>query len=395
MMPVVVLLLAVSGYYVMQLTAAQPVVIPPEKKEVIVEYTEARKQMVSLVVRSQGTVIPAIQTELMAEVGGKIIEIAEGLQTGGLFRQGEMLLQIDPREYQDAVIEAEAELARAQSQLTKEEAHAEQAKKNWKLLGRGKPSQLALRIPQLAESQAAVRAAKAHLNRAMRNLEKTRIIAPYDLLVKSRTAELHGYVLPGASLVSVFSVEAVEIRLPISNAQLALLDLPAPSLTSTAAHGPEVTLQNSSSSAGQMNTWQGNIVRAENIFTPQSRVTHVIARVYDPYGLQSSTLAPTLAVGMFVQAEIQGKVISDKIVIPTSALRESDDVWIIRQDNTLTKRNISQLYNQDGFSVIAEGINPGEKVCVSGVDFATENLKVRPVQSAEMLLVNNGGKYAQ
>ncbi len=240
-----------------------------------------------------------------------------------------------------------------------------------------------------------MRAAKAHLNRARRNLEKTRIIAPYDLLVKSRTAELHGYVLPGASLVSVFSVEAVEIRLPITNAQLALLDLPAPGLTSTAAPGPEVTLQNSSSTAGQMNTWQGNIVRAENIFTPKSRVTHVIARVSDPYGLQSSTLAPTLAVGMFVQAEIQGKVISDKIVIPTSALRESDDVWIIRQDNTLTKRNISQLYNQDGFSVIAEGINPGEKVCVSGVDFATENLKVRPVQSAEMLLVNNGGKYAQ
>ena len=394
-MPLAVILLAVSGYYVMQLTAAQPVVIPPEKKEVIVEYTEARKQMVSLVVRSQGTVIPAIQTELMAEVGGKIIEIADGLQTGGLFRQGEMLLQIDPREYQDAVIEAEAELARAQSLLTKEEAHAEQAKKNWKLLGRGKPSQLALRIPQLAESQAAVRAAKAHLNRARRNLEKTRIIAPYDLLVKNRTAEPHGYVIPGASLVSVFSVEAVEIRLPITNAQLALLEMPAPSLTATAASGPLVTLQNSSSTAGQINTWLGNIVRAENIFTPQSRVTHVIARVRDPYRLQSNTSAQILAVGMFVQAEIQGKVIFDKIVIPTSALLEPDNVWIIRQDNTLTKRNITQLYNHDEYSVIAAGLNPGDRVCVSGVDFATEDLKVRPVQSAEMLLVNNGEKYAQ
>ncbi len=391
LLPVGILLFSVGGYLLMQFTAVEPAVITPKKKEVTAEYIVANEQEISLVVHSQGEVVPAIQTDLMAEVGGTIITIADGLQTGGLFRKGEMLLQIDPREYQDVVTEAEAELARAQSQLTKEEAHARQAEKNWKLLGRGKPSQLALRVPQLVESKATVRAATAHLNRAKRNLEKTRITAPYDLLVHNRDVDLHGYVLAGTLLIQVSSVDAVDIRLPVTERQLSMLELPAPSLTSTAHDGSEVIL--SSITKGQNLIWQANIVRAENIYSPKSRVTHVIARVIDPYGLRAEQSRPILAVGMFVLAEIKGRVISDRIIIPAQALHNSEGIWIIRDDNTLTQRKVSQLYTQGGLAVISEGIRPGERVCVAGVEFATENLTVRPVQSAETLLVGAGVNY--
>jgi len=356
LLPVGILLFSVGGYLLMQFTAVEPAVITPKKKEVTAEYIVANEQEISLVVHSQGEVVPAIQTDLMAEVGGTIITIADGLQTGGLFRKGEMLLQIDPREYQDVVTEAEAELARAQSQLTKEEAHARQAEKNWKLLGRGKPSQLALRVPQLVESKATVRAATAHLNRAKRNLEKTRITAPYDLLVHNRDVDLHGYVLAGTLLIQVSSVDAVDIRLPVTERQLSMLELPAPSLTSTAHDGSEVILS--------------SITKGQNL---KSR--------------------PILAVGMFVLAEIKGRVISDRIIIPAQALHNSEGIWIIRDDNTLTQRKVSQLYTQGGLAVISEGIRPGERVCVAGVEFATENLTVRPVQSAETLLVGAGVNY--
>lgn len=393
LLPAAVLLTAVGGYSLMQLSAVEPTVLPPQKKQVIAEYTEARRQRVPIVVHSQGTVIPAIKTDLTAEVGGKIVAVGEHLHTGGVFRQGEMLYQIDPREYQDAVTEAEADLARAQSLLIREEAQARQAQKNWRLLGKGSPSDLALRIPQLTEAQAAVRAAQAHLNRARRNLDKTTIIAPYDLIIKERTAELHSYVISGALLVSVFSIEAVEIRLPITHDQLGLLELADPTGITPAASLPPVTLKNRT--AGKQQVWQGSIVRTENIYSPKSRVTHVVARVSDPYGVQTNTPHSSLAVGMFVQAEIRGKVISDKVVLPSTALRESNKVWLIQDDNTLTKRRITPLYRNDGFTVISKGIDPGERVCVAGVEFPFENLKVKPVKAAELLLVNTGGDYEQ
>ncbi len=392
MMPVVVLLSAVSGYFLMQLFAVEPTVLPPQKKQVIAEYTEARQQDVPVVVHSQGTVSPSLKTDLTAEVGGKIVAVGEYLHTGGLFRQGEVLYQIDPREYEDAVIEAEAELARAQYLLVRVQAQARQAIKNWTLLGKGSPSDLTLRIPQLTEAQAAVRAAEAHLNRARRNLAKTKITAPYDLIVQSCMVELHGYVLPGAPLATVFSVEAVEIRLPITKSQLDLLELSSPTNIASSAPQPTVILQ--SIIAGEKQVWQGTIIRAENIFSPKSRVTHVVARVSDPYGVDMKNPRPILAVGMFVQAEIRGKVISDKIVIPSIALRESDDVWLIRDDNTLTRRSTTQLYRMDGFTVIDTGIQAGDKVCVAGVEFPSENLEVKPRQATKLLLVNSGGKNA-
>jgi RND family efflux transporter MFP subunit len=205
----------------------------PDRKDtaevaVLVEAIPAETRSLNFVVFSQGAVKPRTETTLVAEVPGQIVSVSSNFIAGGFFRQGEVLLQIDPSDYETALLRAQASLASREAQYADQKARSDQALKDWTNLGReGEPSDLVLRKPQLAEALAGVQAAKAELKEAERDLQRTRIRVPYDGLVRSKLVDVGQYVAPGTPLGITFAIDTAEIRLPLSSSDLAYLELPS------------------------------------------------------------------------------------------------------------------------------------------------------------------------
>ena len=206
-------------------------IVEPEQKATSIDVAEVIKQSLRIPVQAQGTVTPLRQTSLLSEVQGRIVEVAQGFNVGGFVSEGDILLRIDPRDYQTSLLRAQAALESAESTLAQEKGRAEVALREWKKLPKGsqrseEARDLYLRKPQLEQAEAQLLAATADLNTARDNLERTIIRAPYAALIRAKHAEVGQYVGAGTPLVDVFSIDYAEIRLPIPQTKLAYLELP-------------------------------------------------------------------------------------------------------------------------------------------------------------------------
>ena len=279
----------------------------PEQKEetdpaMLVEVIPVERVSLNLSVFSQGSVRPRTETTVVAEVSGKIVEVSPHFVAGGFFRKGEVLLQIDPSDYEAALKRAEANLASRKAQYADQKARSEQAMKDWINLGRkGEPSDLTLRKPQLAEALANVQAAEAELQKAQRDLQRTKIKGSYDGLVRSKQADVGQYVAPGTPVAVTFAIDTAEVRLPLTATDLSFLDLPSFTDGSDTSL-PPVTLR--SETAGMSGEWTGQIIRTEGVIDEKSRVTYAVAQVVDPYGVLGLSQQDKLRMGTFVRAEI-------------------------------------------------------------------------------------------
>lgn len=343
----------------------------PERKEsgppaLVVNAVPARVRSLNLLVFSQGAVEPRTETTLVAEVSGQVVSVSANFIAGGFFRQGEVLLQIDPSDYETALLRAEATLAARKAQLADQQARSEQALKDWNNLGRkGEPSDLVLRKPQLAEARAAVQAAEAELQQARRNLERTRIKVPYDGLVRSKQVDVGQFVAPGTPLAVTFAVDYAEIRLPLSTSDLAYLDLPSATRLDQAQRVP-VTL--TADTASGRRQWQAEIVRTEGVVDERSRVVYAVAEVPDPYGVLGRNTQPELKMGTFVRAEIEGLRADDVVVLPRSVLQDGDTVLIADADRKLQIRPVDVLRAEPETVYISGGLADGELVVTTSFD---------------------------
>ena len=351
----------------------------PERKEegtqaVLVEAIPARATSLNFSVWSQGTVAPRTETTLVAEVSGQIVSVSDNFIAGGFFRQGEILLQIDPSDYETGLLRAQANLASRKAQLADQQARSEQALKDWKNLGRaGEPSDLVLRKPQLAEAQAGVQAAEAELKEAERNLQRTRIRVPYDGLVRSKLADVGQFVSPGTPLGVTFSIDTAEIRLPLSSSDLAYLDLPSATRLDR-AHRIPVTL--TTDTAGEEGSWRAEIVRTEGVVDEGSRVVYAVAEVVDPYGVLGRIRQQELKMGSFVRAEIQGRRADNVVVLPRSVLRPDDTVLIANAERKLEVRPVEVARAEPRNVYIASGIADGELVVTTSLEAPIPGLQL-------------------
>ncbi|MEJ8568942.1 efflux RND transporter periplasmic adaptor subunit [Elongatibacter sediminis] len=337
----------------------------PERKEsgtaaVLVEVETAQVQSLNLTVVSQGAVRPRTETVLVPEVSGRIVNVSPNFVAGGFFRGGEVLLQIDPSDYEAALKRAEANLASRQAQYADQKARSEQALRDWQNLGReGEPSDLTLRKPQLAEALAGVLAAEADLQKARRDLERTRIRLPYDGLVRAKQVDIGQYVSPGTSLGVTFAIDTAEIRLPLTSRDLAFLKLPAATGGDSESR-PQVRL--SAESSGVNGEWHAEIIRTEGVIDETSRVVYAVAQVVDPYGVLGISDQQVLRVGTFVRAEIEGIPADNVVVLPRAVLRTNDTVLIANESNELEIRPVDLLRSEADHIYVRGGIRDGERV---------------------------------
>jgi len=321
-----------------------------------------------------------------------VLKISPSFVSGGFVKKGALLVQLDPLDYELAVIQASSTVARAQVQVAREQAEARVAEREWQELGDGEASPLARRELQLHEARAEFAAAQASLRQAEANLERTRLTAPFDGRVRSKNVDVGQFVGVGQPLGVVYAIDVVEVRLPLPDDQLAYIDLPLVfrETTNTATPRsdlPEVTLR--TRFAGAMHQWKGRVVRTEGEIDPQSRMVHVIVQVDAPYAPSKAGDRPPLAIGMFVEAEIHGRTLKNVIRLPRAALRNNEQVLVVDQQDRLHFRSVEVVRMQGDEVIIRKGIVSGERVCLSTLAIVTEGMQVRTVEEDPNLLRPN------
>jgi RND family efflux transporter MFP subunit len=351
---------------------------PPETKDIpnvapLVEVMPLVEAPVSFRIASQGTVRPRTETVLSAEVSGAIVGISPKFIAGGVFAQGEELLRIDPTNYAVAVDQARATLT--QRQIEHDGA--------LKLRTQGYRAE-----SEYASAAAALAAAQADLVKAERNLERTHITLPYAGIVRVKEADLGQYVNPGTRIGVTFATDYAEVRLPLTDDDLAFIDLPdAADVTDTgAALGPLVDL--SAIQKGRTEHWEARIVRTEGVVDETNRVTYAVARVADPYKLGDEVSAETpLPMGTFVAANIEGATVSNVIRVPRSALRSNNQLMFVDAENRLQIRNVEVVRADADYAYLRGATLIGDRITITTLESPINGMKVRigdePVNSSD------------
>ena len=279
-------------------------------------------------IHTQGVVRAHNEASLTAQVSGKVKSIEPELQDGAFFKEGDVLLVLDPEDLAAAIVAADADLARAEVAHAQELARGKQAKLNWEDLGyKDEPNELVLRLPQLRESQANVDAGKAAVQRAKRDLERAVVRAPFDGRVLQRSVSLGQSVTSSTVLAVIFNTDFVEVRLPIAYRQLASLNLPE------SQDDPPVDVKLSDAlNEESVATWSGKIIGTEGALDPSSRELFAIARVSDPFSRKSEEKRAPLRIGQPVRAAIDGKILKDVFVVPRSAVRKLNRIALVEAD---------------------------------------------------------------
>ncbi len=353
----------------------EPVYVP-----VTVDVVEAVKETIRIPVQAQGTVSPLQQTALVAEVQGRIVEVADSFNVGGFLRQGDVLLRIDPRDYEARLARAEAALRSAESELLQERGRGDVARREWEKLPAGSQRSdaardLYLRKPQLAQAEAQLLAAAADVNTARDDLERTTVRAPYDALIRAKHSELGHYVTPGTPLAEIFAVATAEVRLPIPQTRLAYLDLPE---VATDDAGALIDLY--TDVGGDVTHWTARLHRSEGVFDERSRALFAVARIDDPYALNSPGREP-LRIGTFVNASIQGRPIPGLVALPRYVLRAGDSVPVVDDSNLVRIRKVTTLRASGDFIYVSSGLENGDRVILTTLDSALTGAEVAVVSS--------------
>ncbi|MCB1756403.1 MAG: efflux RND transporter periplasmic adaptor subunit [Gammaproteobacteria bacterium] len=319
-----------------------------------------------ITVETYGTAEPGTETILIPQVAGKIIEVSENFENGGFVKKDELILKIDPADYEIAMKTASATLAQARASLSEETALSEEAIRDWKRLGRkGEPADLVARKPQLEAARAQVASAQAQLDKARLDLQRTAIRAPYDGRIRDKQVDIGQYVSPGTQLTGIFSTDSVTLRLPLSQDDLAYLDIP----DSSGKQGSSVIFSAGSSIKPQQ--WLGTIARSEGLLDSKTRQLFVRAKI-DTSGEQESPIT----IGQFLTARIQGHTLDNVFSIPSALVRDDNTVVLARED-VLRLQPVRVIWHDERTSVIDSGLQAGDLLVTTPLGEQVNNLQVR------------------
>lgn len=352
----------------------------PEPQEPEVEVRPVRAlavvaETVQAEVWTQGTVAPKTEIGLVSQVSGQVVEVSPNLRAGGAFKSGDVLLRIDPRDFELRVIRAKAQVTEARQRYVREKAEADIARQDWEELGQGEASPLVLREPQLADAKAKLRSAEAALAEAELQLERTRIVAPFDGRVRQDHVDFGQFVTMGGKVADVFSTDVAEIRLPLSDVELALIDLPLSDGAMEAQQTVPVTF--TAEYGGKSHTWTGQIVRTEGVVDAKTHLIYAVAEVEKPYAQVESGMPMT--VGMFVNARIQGKTFENAIKVPRDALYKDNSIVLVNTGNRLRFADVQVLQKNKDHIIVRAEFDDGDRVALSPPGTVTENMHVHVI----------------
>ncbi len=329
-------------------------------------------------ISSQGNIEARTQSNLVAEVSGRIVATSSAYVSGGFFRKNDVLLSIDPSTYEAAVSRARANVATAQAALELELGQADVARRQWERMTENEQAritgkELYLRLPQVAEARARLVAAEADLSEAQRNLDKTELKAPYDGILRSKNSDLGQFVNAGAVLGEILATDYAEVRLPIPETRLPFLNLPE----GYAIEDNFLPVNLTAKLGEKTYNWQGKLVRSEGVLDPRTRVLYTVVQVADPYGLMEKHHEQPLRMGTFVNANILGQELKNVFVIPRHTLQAGNLVWVADAENRLRGRTIDVVTVNGNEVYVSKGFEKGDRLILTRLETPLNGLAVQ------------------
>ena len=368
-LPLVILIGVVALVKVM--TSSKPKAFnrkPPETVETV-EIAPVNYQDYQVFIDSYGNIEASTSSQLVAQVSGQVISVADNFKTGLPIKKGQELLRVDARDYKIEVRIAGAEVANAQLALNEEKARAAQALKDWKKINPNKKANaLVLREPQLASAQASLEAATARLEKAKLALSRATVTAPYDGYIVQRLVSVGELINTNTPVATIFSSDSLEARLPVPSNKVQFLKSPNKGAA-------QVKLE--ADFAGQTESWIVPLDRSDSVIDEETRQWYVTAK------LPSDFLAvnPKVKVGQFVSAEIEGELLEDVVVVPSTILTADDQIFVYRE-GAVYRRDIKILWQDEQSTVIdptgeKPNLEEGEQLVTSRLSFVADGAKAR------------------
>ena len=324
-----------------------------------------------------GTVQAAQDIVLSPRVGGQVIELSPKFVPGALLRKGEVLLRIDPADFENAVSIRQSELEQAQASLQIEQGRQNVARRELALL-QGTIDEtnraLVLRQPQLASIRAEVSAAEAAVERAKLDLERTTVLAPFDAQILSRSVNVGSQVSPGDELAQLVGIKEywISAAVPVRNLQWVRFG------ETNDDEGSRVTIRNPDSwPPGAVR--HGRVARMIGTLDQQTRLARILVTVPDPLGQASD--GPPLILDTLIQTEIEGKPIREVVRIDRELIRDSDTVWVMK-DNKLEIRETEIAFRDAEHAYVRQGLEDGDEVVVTTLATVAEGVGLRKVNEA-------------
>lgn len=371
-----VLAAGVLGALVLVATSPETPHVQPEPPVPLIRTVDTQARDVQIRVAAHGTVEPRTESDLVSEVSGRVLWVSPALVAGGFFEEDDPLLRVEPHDYETAVERARAQLARAESEasLTARDAarQSELAKQSVASAARLDDARNRARA-----AAAALREARAALAQAERDLARTELRAPFAGRVRTVQVDVGQFVSRGTPLARLYAIDWAEVRLPIRDEDLAWVDVPHAGTERGEGDRPTVVLR--ARYAGAEREWRGHIERSEGEIDAQSRMVNVVARIADPYARLPGAKHSPLPVGLFVAAEILGRIEAGIVVLPRSALRSGDQVLVVDDEDRLRFRNVTVLRRDQEDVLIRGGLETGERINISALEAPVEGMRVRPV----------------
>ena len=380
---IIILLILGSGVLIAKklidtkLTAARkPISIGSPLVEVIT--AESGHEQVTIV--AMGVVIPAREVVIQPQVSGHIAQISSGLVPGGRFKAGDTILRIDDRDYNIAVDQKKAEVARALMDLKMEKGRQIIAEREWKLLGSEiattrEGRDLVLRKPQLKKTVAVLESARSVLRRAMLDVERTEIKAFFNSFVKEKFVDVGQPVSPATKLATLVGTDEFWVRISVPVSRLSWISIPGTNATEGA---PATVMQENSTSGSQVVLRQGRVVRLLGDLDPVGRMARLLVSVEDPFGLnaEKEKAGIPLLLGAYVKVKIQGPLLDDVFAIPRKAIREGDQVWIMTHGKRLAVKKVNAVWRRKE-DVLVIGLNSGDQIITSRISAPVPGMELR------------------
>lgn len=364
--------IAVSSY--LTKTAPKATKRTPVKMTPLVQVMEVRPEKHKVIVQAMGTVIPSRKIVLKSQVSGEIVSIHPEFTIGGLLKKGSEVLRIDPEDYRLALTLAQAKVKDAESNLQILEAEAESAREEWHQLygdrdGNDKePPPLVFKQPQLEAAKAVLMAEKAELQKARLNLERTRITAPFNAIVREKNVDIGSQVSAQEQLAELVGADEYWIQASIPMESLAWIYIPR----SPGKAGAEVRIFHRDAFERK-----GSLIKLLGDLETEGRMARVLVEVKHPLGLNSGKKnQPPLLIGEYVKIEIDGQQLQDVYRIPRSALRDNSNIWVASDDGKMEIRKIETLWRDAQTVLFREGIRPGERLIVSDLPAPVNGMPV-------------------
>lgn len=378
-LPIIIVLLGVGIFMFLKSQRQEPRKEIRQDSGALVEVFIAENQDWRVTVTGTGTVQPAQEISIIPQTSGEVKYVAPSMEEGGLFNEDEVLFKIDGTDYELAEEQARATEAKAELNLATIESWSRVARAEWeriKQVDEDEPNPLVVYEPQLKNARAELSAAKAAARQAELNLERTEIRAPFNCRIRSENVDIGQYVRAGSSVAVVAGTDTAEVIVPLPLDELRWLDVP---MKGSRKKGSLATIHIGMN--GNDYERQGRIIRSNGEVDSTSRMTKVVVEVQDPYGtLHEGNARKALVSGSFVDVSFQGGLLKDVFLVPRTAVRDNDTVWIMDKDDRLRIQDIQIVRYEHDNVVVKNSLKDGERIVLTNIPGAADGMKLKVAQ---------------